>query len=183
MSAHESRAKYASDVDAEELVKRAESLAVDHSDGLEERKTGVLLFSLGSEWYGVHIEAVREIYKEYTITPIPCVPDHVAGVINIRGEIVSVLDLGIMLGLGPTARKGPDEESTPVIVVSDESVSAALLVDSIGDIADIGTDTIEAPLTSGDRKHVDFVSGTFFVAGRLVALVNLARVLIPVITG
>ncbi len=166
----------------ETLRKRADSLAVEQVDGVDEQRTGVLLFALGDETYGVRIEDVREIENEYTVTPIPRAPDFVLGVINIRGEIVSVVDLRLMADLGKSQRAGGGEHQ-PVIVVKDQTVCTALMVDSIGDIVDVSADEMEPPLATTDRAQADFISGTFYTGGQLVALVNLARVLTPVVSG
>lgn len=164
------------------LRRRAESLALEQTEQVDEQRSGILLFALGEEWYGVRIGTVREIYNEYVITPIPCVPDYINGVINIRGEIVSVTDLRVMMGLGRTEVAG-GEGQLPVIVVCDDTVCTALVVDAIGDIAEVSAEAIEPPLAISDRAQADFVAGTFYVAGRLVALVNLTRVLAPVVSG
>jgi purine-binding chemotaxis protein CheW len=166
----------------EVLRQRAESLALEQDDQLDEQRHGILLFALGDEWYGVRIAQVREIYNEYVITSVPCVPDYINGVINIRGEIVSVTDMRAMMGLGRTEAIGVDGQ-LPVIVVCDETVCTALVVDAIGDIAEVSAEAMEPPLAILDRAQADFVSGTFYVAGQLVALVNLTRVLAPVVSG
>jgi purine-binding chemotaxis protein CheW len=164
------------------LRRRAESLAVEQVEQVQEELTGLLLFSLGEEWYGVRIAEVREIYNEYAITPIPCAPDYIVGVVNIRGEIVSVTDLRVMMGLR-AAEARPGAQQAPVIVVRDATVSTALLVDAIGDIVDVATGTIEPPLALSDRAQADYISGTVYSGGRLVALVNLPRVLTPIVSA
>lgn len=164
------------------LRQRAESLALEQTEQVDEQRSGILLFALGEEWYGVRIAQVREIYNEYAITPIPCVPDYIDGVINIRGEIVSVTDMRAMMGLGRTEMAGSDGQ-LPVIVVCDETVCTALLVDAIGDIAEVSAEAMEAPLAISDRAQADYIAGTFYVAGQLVALVNLTRVLAPIVSG
>jgi purine-binding chemotaxis protein CheW len=168
---------------ADEILRqRAESLAVEQGEQADEQRSGILLFALGDEWYGVRIAQVREIYNEYTITSIPCVPDYINGVINIRGEIVSVTDLRVMMGLGHVESVSAEEQS-PVIVVCDQTVCTALVVDSIGDIAEVPAGGIEPPLAVADRAQADYIAGTFYVGGQLVALVNLTRVLAPIVSG
>jgi purine-binding chemotaxis protein CheW len=173
---------YATAMQDEILRRRAESLAVEQIEQVDEQRVGVLLFALGEEWYGVRVSQVREIHNEYLVTSIPCVPDYIAGVVNIRGEIVSVTDLRMMMGLGVTGETAADELA-PLIVIADETVCTALMVDGIGDIAEIAADAIEPPLAILDRAQADYISGTFYVAGRLVALVNLPRVLTPVVSA
>jgi purine-binding chemotaxis protein CheW len=168
---------------AEEILRRrADSLAVEQSEHVDEERQGILLFAYGDEWYGVRIAHVREIVNDYVVSNVPCVPEYVLGVINIRGEIVSVTDLRSMMGVGKWEAPGGEAQS-PVIVVCDDTVCTALVVDTIGDIAEIVAEAIEPPLAISDRAQADFVTGTFYVAGRLVALVNLMRVLAPIVSG
>jgi chemotaxis signal transduction protein len=87
-----------------------------------------------------------------------------------------------MMGLGRWDPPAPDVLA-PVIVVCDDTVCTALVVDAIGDIAEVAADSIEPPLAISDRAQADFVAGTFYVAGRLVALVNLMRVVAPIVSG
>jgi purine-binding chemotaxis protein CheW len=173
---------YATAMQEEILQRRAESLAVEQTEQVDDQRVGVLLFALGDEWYGVRVSQVREIYNEYVVTAIPCVPDYITGVVNIRGEIVSVTDLRAMMGLGTTGMEASHEQP-PLIVIADETVCTALMVDGIGDIAEIAADSIEPPLAILDRAQADYIAGTFYVAGRLVALVNLPRVLTPIVSG
>ena len=161
------------------LRDRAASLAQEEAQEDHDDRISVLLFSLGDEWYCVRIEDVREIYNEYRVAEIPCVPDFIRGVINIRGEIVSVTDLAVMLALPPAVRPESGEQA-PVIVVADERTCTALMVDSIGDIVEVPADSIEPPLSLSEKAQAEFVSGQLYVGGVLVALVNLGKVLAPV---
>ena len=163
------------------LRQRAESLAIEEVERAQEERVGVLLFGLGDEWYGVRITNVREIYNEYVVTPVPCVPNYILGVINIRGEIVSVTDLRSMIGLSARQEESDiDQEVLPVIVVEDGGVCTALTVDRIGDIIDIASDGVEAPLAVTDKVQSESISGAFYTGGQLVAIVNVSKVLAPV---
>jgi purine-binding chemotaxis protein CheW len=111
---------------------------------------------------------------------VPCVPDYILGVVNIRGEIVSVTDLRAMIGLTGGQPEHEPGEALPVIVVQDAGVCTALTVDRIGDIIDIAADGVEAPLAVTDKVQSESISGAFYTGGRLVAIVNVAKVLAPV---
>jgi len=159
------------------LRKRADSLAQESVEEIVADLMSVLLFRLGDEWYAVDIEDVREIYQEYLITTIPCVPDFVLGVVNIRGEIISVTDVARMMHLGSlTAELG----EAPAIVVHGESCTTAIVVDEIGDIVDVPRDGVEPPLSTIDRTQAEFISGSIYIEGRLIGLVNKDRVLEPI---
>lgn len=163
------------------LKRRAASLAVEETEAGDETRESLLLFSLGEEWYGVRTGQVRELYNEYLLTPVPCVPPYIAGVINIRGEIVSVTDLKSLMSMGASeAQLQPGDDQAPVIVIADGPVCTALIVDAIGDIVEIAEGSVESSLAVGDKVTPEYVSGAFYTGGRLIALVNTAKVLTPV---
>ena len=121
---------------------------------------------------------VREIFQEYEVTPIPCVPDYICGVVNVRGEILSVTDPAKLMGLGSI---GADSSVVlPAVVVDKGDVSTALLVDEIGDIVEVPTGSIEPPVSIIDRAQAEFVAGSVFVEERMVGLLNVERVLQPI---
>jgi len=164
----------------EVLKRRADSLAQESIEEIVADLISVLLFRLGDEWYAVSVEDVREIYQEYVITPIPCVPDFVMGVVNIRGEIISVTDVARMMRLGALTA---DAGQAPAIVVHNDGCTTAIMVDEIGDIVDIAREAIEPPLSTIDKSQAEFISGSIYIDGRLVGLVNKDRVLEPIGTG
>ncbi len=158
------------------LRRRAESLAAEEEETAAEDVMSLLLFSLGEEWYAVPIRSVREIYNEYLVTPVPCVPQFILGVMNIRGEIVSVTDVKQLLRLPA----GEGAGLSPVIVVENEQCSTALLVDEIGDIAEVPFSGVEAPVATLDKSQAAFVAGSIYVDGRLVGLLDLQAILTPI---
>ncbi len=160
------------------LRQRAESLAAEAADEVSDDRVGVLLFSLGEETYGVPIADVREIYLEYSVTSIPCVPDYIQGVINIRGEIVSVTVLSKLMGYAASEVAQPQA----IVVQNDECVTA-MVVDEIGDIVEVAKEAVEPPVSMIGKAQADFVSGSVYVEGRLIGLVNLERVLSTVGAG
>lgn len=162
------------------LRQRAESLAQAESEMQAIETRGLLLFRLGDETYAVGVESVREIVDDFTVTSIPCVPSHVLGVINVRGEIISVIDLAAVLNPSTTGERFTDREEKSGIVVCSDEVTSMLLVDEIGDIIEVPQGSVEPPLSSLDRAHAEMVSGSVYWEGQLVAIVNLARILQPI---
>jgi purine-binding chemotaxis protein CheW len=159
------------------LRRRADSLAQESVEESASDFIGLLLFRLGEEWYAVRVEDVREIYQEYRITPVPCVPDSILGVVNIRGEIISVTDVARLMGLGQLT---VELEQAPAIVVQNEEVTSAMVVDEIGDIVDIPRDRVEPPLSTMDKAQAEFIAGSVYLDSRLVGLVNVDRILEPI---
>lgn len=167
---------------AEEVLRRrAESLARESIEEEVSDRQSLLLFRIGEEWYAVRVDEVREIFQEYEITTVPCVPDHILGVVNVRGEILSVTDPARIMRLG---RIDVDAaENPPAIVIVHDDVVTALVVDEIGDIADVANDAIEPPVSIIDRSQAEFISGSVYVDGSMVGLVNVEKMLEPVGSG
>jgi purine-binding chemotaxis protein CheW len=167
---------------AEEVLRRrAESLARETLDEEVSDLLSLLLFRIGDELYAVRVEDVREIFQEYEITPIPCVPDFVLGVVNVRGEILSVTDPARLMRLGQV--EIDPNVNPPAIVLVHDDVASALVVDEIRDIAEIPQESIEPPVSIIDRAQAEFISASVYLDGVMVGLINTARTLEPVVSG
>lgn len=162
------------------LRRRAESLAQVEEERVSNDSTELLMFRLGPEWYAVPIACVREIHHEYRVTPIPCVPDFVLGVINVRGEILSVTDLGALLQVPGRTDVETGGEMPSAIVVATDSCVSALVVDEIGDIVDVADSAIEPPLFTLDKTQAEYMSGSVYAEGLLIGIVNVGKVLEPI---
>ena len=164
---------------AEEILeRRAASLAVESAEEELSDRISMLLFRIGGEWYAVRLGDVREIFQDYEVTSVPCTPQFILGVTSVRGEILSVTDPAQLMGLGTI--QGPSGERPPAVVVSSGGVSTALIADEIGDIVEVADASIEPPISIIDRAQAEFVAGTLCVAGTMVGLINVARVLAPI---
>lgn len=167
--------------DAELLRRRAESLAAPAEQQSVAEVHSVLLFRVGREWFGVPVSDVREIFHDFQVAALPCVPSHVLGVVNVRGEIISVVDPARMMGLlTGSVDVGPQ---TTAVVLAAEEVVTALVVDEIGDIA--GVDPRDLELSAGivDRYQAEYLSASVFHEGAMVGLLNTAKVLEPVVSN
>lgn len=98
-------------------------------------------FVLADSLFGIEIERVQEIIRYQEMTQIPLAPREVAGLINLRGEIVPAIDLRACLGLPSRA----DGELPTNVVIRTEDGAVSLLVDQIGDVVDVGEDAYETP--------------------------------------
>lgn len=161
------------------LRRRAESLASETTLDVCAETTSLVIFSLADEWYAVRVDEVREIGGGYAITPLPGVPDFIRGVMNIRGEIVSVTDIGLLMRVGDAHAESSGSEASTIVVATDECVSA-LLVDEVSDIVDVPTASIEPPLAAVDRGQEAWVNGSVYYNGRLIGLIDLKSILKPI---
>lgn len=166
---------------AEVLRRRADSLARETLDEEESQRSSLLLFRLGEEWYAVGVADVREIFQEYELTALPGVPDYILGVVNVRGEILSVTDPARLMRLGSVDQSGPIQP--PAVVVMHDDIVTAVVVDEIGDIADVPTDALEPAISTIDRAQAEFIAGSVHVGELMVGIINTERMLQPVMTG
>lgn len=136
------------------------------------RSQSVSVVVAGQSW-GIPIAAVREVLGPQGITPVPLAPPAVAGSLNLRGRIVTVLDLRVALGLGPT--ESP-ERATEVVVEHGGDLYS-LLIDEIGDAMDLSAGTIEAPPQTMDPRWRALATGIVKLEGRLLLTLDLERLL------
>lgn len=124
-------------------------------------------FVLDGARYGVDVLKVQEALRSQVRTPVPLAPDGVAGLVNLRGQVVLTIDLRVRLGLAPLAA---DAEPMMVVVqVDGEPIS--LLVDEIGDVIDVDADQFESPPETLDPALRELILGAYKLdTGLLLAL-------------
>ncbi len=134
----------------------------------------VIVFNLGEERYGVDISQVREIIKPTQITRIPNAPDFVEGVINLRGQITTIINLRKRFGLEPK----PIDNNTRIIVVEYNSAVIGMMVDTVSEVKYLSTSDIEAlPNIITAREEAKFLKGVGKLPDGLLILIDLNKVL------
>ena len=145
-------------------------------------------FRLGDRLFGLDIMMIREINRILDITPVPHARDHIRGLINLRGQIVTILDLGVRLGL---PRLDIGEESHNIILKTNAELSAAhcdkkfststdlvgFLVDAIGDVLEADDSSIEPPSANVSEAESQFLSGVIKTDAGLLVLLDIREVL------
>ncbi len=160
------------------LDERAAALAKVDEEPTCPDTVGLVLFRLGSEWYGARLEEVREIRTGLVATRLPRVPEHLLGVTSIRGEILSVTDPARLLGVQRVAERHAGRFESGIIVETGGRASV-FAVDEVGDIVDVPADALEMPLASGDVLGRAFVTASALVGDRVVAVVDVQAMLTP----
>jgi purine-binding chemotaxis protein CheW len=137
----------------------------------------VLTFVLGEETYGVDILRVREIRGWSAVTRIPNSPPHVLGVLNLRGAIVPIVDLRLRFDLAQA-------EYTAVTVIIVLTVRAeggrrdfGVVVDGVSDVVDVEAAAVKPTPDLGARAATDHIRGLAAVAGRMVVLLDIDRLI------
>lgn len=130
-------------------------------------------FYVGDLLLGVDIHQVQEINRQLDVTDVPQAPRYVRGVINLRGEVTTVIDLRTILGLKQTEVTRDSRN----LIVNVEGESIGFLVDRISDILTLRTDEISPPPTNVNGIQGRFFSGVHSLDSEIVVLLNLDEVL------
>lgn len=130
-------------------------------------------FHLGNEFFGVEVLRVQEILKHQEMTPVPLAPKYISGLINLRGQIVTAIDLGIRL----MERQEPASPESMNVVVNSADGVVSLMVDKIGDVLDIENTLMEdVPPTIKSIKS-EYLNGVCKLEGQLLMILDVDRLL------
>ena len=143
------------------------------------RETHIVGFRVGRESYGVPIQALHEIVRVPEITAVPDAPDYVEGVINLRGKIVSVVDLRKRFGKPATTL----DRRNRILVVEHRGRLAGMIVDSASEVLKIPESDIETAPAMMQEGGLDCITGLGKYNGRLIILLDINKVLAARETG
>jgi len=149
---------------------RGPTVGMPSKDG---RTFQVVSFRIGEEEYGVDIMAVQEIILVGCITQVPEVPDHVLGVINLRGNVIPIMNLRRRFGMPDQAA----DESTRIVVMNLGGRTVGAVVDGVDEVLRLSHDEISATPTTLGGAGKDYVLGLARRKERLLILLDMARLL------
>jgi purine-binding chemotaxis protein CheW len=144
---------------ARRLAKKRDTDTEIHEDYVQ-----VIEFLLGSERYAVEVGFVREVYTLRDLTPVPCTPPYVLGIINVRGQVVSVTDMKVLFDL---PRKAIDNHSR-VLILNGSGMEMGILVDTVFGEQRIPVDLIQSQMPAPKSIRQEYVRGV--TRDRLVLL-------------
>ena len=131
-------------------------------------------FRIGKEMFGVPIELVHEIVRVPEVTSVPDALEYVEGVINLRGKIISVVDLRKRFGEADIH----SDRKNRILVANVEGTMVGLIVDAASEVLKLPNTEIEAPPSNVfDDAEVNYVTGVGKLNGRLIILLDLKRIL------
>ena len=155
----------------EEMVYHEENLY--EREELKEQTRQIVLFRLSREWYGVEIANVREVTRVGKITYLPSSPEHIAGIVNLRGKILSVTNLKTMIGL---THEEPTDKAR-IIAVESGVLETGLLVDEVVESIEVPLSKIEPPLVTLPAEEARYIEGQCKVDNKLIALISVEKIL------
>jgi purine-binding chemotaxis protein CheW len=141
------------------------------------QETQYLTFHLAGEEYAVGILAVKEIIPCGALTKVPQTPASICGVINLRGNVVPVVDLAVKFGLGASALTHRSCIVIVEVALDSEPTTMGILADSVSQVMDFSADDVVAPPVFGTRVNTSFLLGMGRSGSKFVLLLNIDRAL------
>lgn len=137
-------------------------------------------FHLDGLFFGVEVLKVQEVIRYQRMTTVPLAPGVVSGLINLRGQVVTAIDLRRRLLMND---RGEDQLPMNVVVRTDDG-PVSLLVDEIGDVIDVDDNAFEPPPETLEGVARELVSGVYKLEGRLLLVLDVEKALrLPVAAG
>lgn len=128
-------------------------------------------FFLDGHYFGIEVLNVQEVIRHQEMTPVPLAPPVVRGLINLRGQIVTALDLRTRLGLAPR----PESDLPMNVVVRTADGAVSLLVDEIDDVVEVRAEQFEQAPETVRRKLDGLVTGVYKLPNRLLLILEVER--------
>ncbi|MEE4297445.1 MAG: chemotaxis protein CheW [Wenzhouxiangella sp.] len=146
----------------------------------EDTSAQYLTFYLRDEMFGMNIKPIREITDYGHITKVPMMPDYVRGVVNLRGNVVPVIDLPVRFGWTAS----PLNKRTCIVMLELENadpapINVGIVIDSVSEVLEIESDHISAPPRLGTKISPDFISGMGRVGEDFIVLLEPRTALSP----
>lgn len=134
--------------------------------------TQVVSFRLGAEEYGVDIAQVQEINRMVTVTSVPRAPAFMEGVINLRGQLIPIIDLRTRFGMA----RADHTKNTRIVVTEIGNKRVGMVVDSVSEVLRLPLDAIEPAPDMIAGVDTEYICGVGKVDDRLIILLDLAKV-------
>jgi len=138
-----------------------------------------LTFRLGDEVFAIDVAKVREVLDLTTITKIPRTPDYMSGVINLRGNVVPVVDLRLCFEMSKTEKTVNTCIVVVEVVVDGETNVIGALADSVEEVIDLEPEHIQRPPRIGAKIRADFIKGIGKREAQLIMILEIDRVFSP----
>lgn len=130
-------------------------------------------FRLEGETYGINVMQVQEVLRMTEIAPVPGAPDYVVGIINLRGNVVTVIDTRSRFGL----QAAEADDATRIVIIECDNNIVGILVDSVAEVVNLRGSQIETAPNVGNDESSKYIQGVFSRDEDILILVDLNRFL------
>ncbi len=133
----------------------------------------LVTFRLEDETYGINVMHVQEVLRVTEIAPVPGAPPYVLGIINLRGNVVTVIDTRSRFGLPP----GDIGEASRIVIIESEMQVVGILVDSVAEVVELRGSEIDSAPNVGNEESSKFIQGVATRENDLLIVVDLNKLL------
>ncbi len=133
----------------------------------------LVTFRLEDESYGINVMHVQEVLRVTEIAPVPGAPPYVLGIINLRGNVVTVIDTRSRFGLPP----GEIDEASRIVIIESEMQVVGILVDSVAEVVELSGSEIDSAPNVGNEESSKFIQGVATRDNNLLIVVDLNKLL------
>lgn len=152
---------------------RARSLAQVLESQEQDEMPPLAVVRLGGELFGIDLQAIREFADLRSVTPVPCCPAHIVGQMNLRGDLITLLDIAGALGLPPT----PGKANRKVVVVNSAELGAGVLVDEVLDVLSLRAADVSPAPASARAPGQEYLRGATPYGEQMLRLLDLPALL------
>ncbi|PKM31556.1 MAG: chemotaxis protein CheW [Gammaproteobacteria bacterium HGW-Gammaproteobacteria-11] len=143
------------------------------AQGAEDPILQWVTFRLDNETYGINVMQVQEVLRHTEIAPVPGAPSYVLGIINLRGNVVTVIDTRQRFGLTPA----PITDNTRIVIIEADKQVVGILVDSVAEVVYLRQSEIETAPNVGTDESAKFIQGVCNKNNELLILVDLEKMM------
>jgi purine-binding chemotaxis protein CheW len=130
-------------------------------------------FRLDNETYGINVMQVQEVLRYSEVAPVPGAPPYVLGIINLRGNVVTVIDTRLRFGLMQTETN----DQTRIVIIETENQVVGILVDAVAEVVYLRQSEIETTPNVGNEETAKFIQGVCHKNKELLILVDLEKMM------
>jgi len=130
-------------------------------------------FRLADESYGINVMQVQEVLRMTDVAPVPGAPHYVMGIINLRGNVVTVLDTRKLLDLATS----DITDSSRIMIIESGKVTVGLLVDSVAEVVNISSSDIDPPPSVGNDEGSRYIQGIYSTEQQILILIDLNKLI------
>ncbi|WP_082792370.1 chemotaxis protein CheW [Neptuniibacter marinus] len=171
----ESAAEHLRSLQADQAFQQKESTESRRSNQEEVVYHQLATFKVDNELYGIDVVQVKEVLRYSEITPVPGSDDYVLGIINLRGNVVTVIDTRLLFGI---AAHKPSDDTRIIVVEYNEQEVVGLVVDSADEVINLPQNDIDrAPNATGEETTKRFVMGVCYYNNILIILLDIFKML------
>ena len=145
----------------------------DNNQSVEDPILQWVTFRLDNETYGINVMQVQEVLRHTDIAPVPGAPSYVMGIINLRGNVVTVIDTRLRFGL-PSA---PVTDNSRIVIIEADKQVVGILVDSVAEVVYLRQSEIETAPNVGTDESAKFIQGVCNKNNELLILVDLEKMM------